>query len=369
MRVDRILTRRWVTIMAGMAAIILLALVWIRAPKTISYEVIEIPLPGGFSRIDDLRINDRGVVAGTLRGTTDNSDHLFVWDLDKGLKVLGNPGFVSQKSVLQVIGINNQGQIVGVTSSSDSINIHNETGFHYNFFYDPPSGFHKIDPSLRFPILDIADINDQGQVVCTSTHVQSGGWNESRIVSWDLKSGNRDFNLTGVAYDINESGHILGRDQMTLFLWTPQDGSIPLQGFPYGSVVGLRINDFDEVFGIAHVMESPNLGYFRWKRDEGYQLLHLIGIPLLDSYPIFAMNKQSILYYQFHKQFDWFGLVHPRKIDKQLRLFTVGEGVAIPRHLPHIEGLGHLNWKINHNGWIVGNVDRKAYVMIPKGKR
>ncbi len=311
-------------------------------------------------------INDLGVVAGTLRGTVGRSDHLFVWDRDKGLTDMGNPEYISQQSKMYVSDLNNHGQVIGWIQPVFSTHVHGEIGIHPYFFYDPSSGFHKIDPVLNYPDLMLPSINDRGQVVGSKSQRLSDGVTETRIVLWDIKSGLQDINLIGAtAREINNSGHILGWDQSGVFLWTPEDGCITLQDIPYTPFFYLHLNESDEVFGFTEQADhSKKCWYYRWNQNEGCQQLHPIEQNWNADMPIIAMNDQRILYYILYKRFNWFGLFGYTEFGKEIQLFTIGEGMKKLR-LPQT-GSKEGYWSMNRKGWLAGIVGRKAYVMIPK---
>jgi len=80
------------------------------------------------------------------------------------------------------------------------------------------------------------------------------------------------------------------------------------------------------------------------------------------------MNDQRVLYYQMRTPFNWFGLFGHKDPEPEPRLYTVGKGLSFPRNLPLYEAYRSTYWHINHNGWIVGRMYDRVYVMIPKGK-
>ncbi len=353
----------------------LLVLIRMRAPKTISYQTIEIPLPPNRSGFDNLRINDLGVVAGTLQNENytikDHNDHVFLWDRDNGLTNLGNPGFVLHESWIRIDAINCTGQFFGETGPQEFIDKAGRkiTDPSQYFFFDPKGGFWRIEGTKELRRRKFRRMNSRGQIFGDYQKLSASGEYVSQIFVWDPESGIRDLDLTGWVADINESGHILGWDRAGVFLWTKENGRTILRDIPPGPpfMFALHLNESDEVFGITERTENSNeLWYYRWTQQEGYQPLHPIEKQYAVPNPIIAMDEQHILYYHLHKRFGWFGLIRPPKFDVQAQLFTVGQGMKRAKHLARIESYPDYIQNMNRNGWIVGVVKRKAYVMIPK---
>lgn len=374
MRLDRILTRRWVTIAAGMAVVILLVLVWMQRPKSVEYETIEIPLPEGFASFGDLKINDCGVVAGTLRGLENQSDHLFLWDRDKGLKDLGNPGFVSGQALLEVRDINNNGQLIGEFGfyvSDDGTHFRGNTQSVGCFFFDPETGFREIGGLKGFWSPRLSAMNDRGQVAGYCFRDSIDETNVSRIFLWNWQSGTVDPNLVGWPRDISNSGDIVGCNGKTSYIWS-QTGK-ELDRIENGSdehVVANHVTESDEVYGVTYRLpfRSDSVTFFRWNRIEGYQSFHAIDNPSNDDFPVIAENGREILFYKEHTQFDWFGLIDDPQVHIQLYLYTIGGGTRKVCGIPKSKDILRLHMDMNNKGWLTGIVNHSAYVIIPKRK-
>jgi hypothetical protein len=355
---------RWAGIAAGMAVVALCVWVWVRVPKTIEYEVVEIPVPKWCDEIDDLDINDCGVVAGTLRGHRFENDHLFLWDLERGLTDLGCPGFAPDPCQIQVTDINNKGQIVGtyglkvmnLEGTSTKIKIPE------GFFYDPQTGFRSIEPLKGFAESWLCSINDKGLVLGGCGRPGPDGEDQSRIFLWDPETGVRDLDLVGWPGAINNVGHLTGRNQGNYFIWSPEEGCRFLGDSAYGLVIGYTLNDSDEVVGFAGDPDSEiGMRLWRWNRKKGYRYFEGLGKV---GYPISSMNDRKFLYFEHIKPFDWFGWVKNTHEGDFLRIYTIGEGVTIPLNLPEHRFIYQDFWTINRVGWIVG----KSGVMIPMEK-
>lgn len=353
-----------------MAVVLVFALVWMRVPKTIEYEVIEIPLPEGFSSFGGMRINDYGMVAGVLKDSKETGDHVFIWDRDEGLKDLGHPDFVTGQTPIQIVDINNKGQLIGQARNeifpdeNQSRYIQRLAG---SFFYDPQTGFRMISGLKGFWCPYVLALNDLGQVVgeCTRTDHDDVGA-EWRIFLWDLESGTRDPNLVRAAVDINNLGHILGSDLRDDFLWSPEEGKRYLKLRPHQLLYHGCLDDLDYVFGLAIDSNSGGDSVVGWNQKQGVHSFIRIERGEREIFPsVRAMSKRMILFEVTFKPFDWFRLVKRDNSVTQIRLYTAGEGISIPKfEIPASTILA-----INNRGWIVCSKDRRAYVMIPKGKR
>ena len=368
MRFEGIQTRRWFTIAAGIAAIILLALVWIRVPKTIPYEVIEIPQPAGCLRIDDMVINDMGIVAGTLKRGRNESDHVFLWDQEHGLRD-GCPGFARDPTMILVADINNRGQIVGFYGLKvlDEDGRFTEIEISKGFLYDPQSGFQSIGDRKGFREVWLRSINENGLVLGEWWRYRPDGKEESRIFFWDPETGIWDPNLVGCGVEINTFGHLIGWNGEGHFIWSPEEGYKPLGDSAYGPVAACTLTDSDEVLGFTGNPDSKvGMKLWRWDRDEGYR--YFTGLGTI-GYPIYCMNDRKFLYFEHLKPFNWFGWRQNIQEGDYVRIYTPGKGLTIPLNLPENKFPNQDFWTINRKGWIVGANDPNVYVMIPKGKR
>ncbi len=362
---------RWVKIAAGIAVVALCVWVWVRVPKSVEYETIEIPLPEGYSSFDDLWINDRGVVAGTLN--EGKGDHLFLWDRDNGLTDIGNPGSLSGRTDIRVEDINNQGQLIGYYGLSPT-NSNNQPGDSIPggpFFYDPKTGFREIGTMKGFQHFNVCAINARGQVVGRCFRINPDGKAEWRIFLWNRESGFRDLELVGFPQDINQAGQILGGypDREAIFVWSPDGNTDTLDPSPYGLIVFGCLDDSGQIVGLVENEKNhEKLRVIRWNRKQGYHSAVRIGKQDTGGYATLGLNERRILFYEESKPFDWFGLAERFDSKAQIRLYTVGEGVTNPKGIPKVENPEFKSWGINRDGWIVLGLDGRAYVMIPKGK-
>lgn len=151
-------------------------------------------------------INDWGEMAGQLGG------HAAVaWFQNDVLQVQTLPGLFAG-NYGRAAGINNYGEVVGVSASSGggaSISI---SGYYRPFYWDSSTGLTALTTNETGGALDI---NDHGQVVGWS--INSSGyyaflWENGKTSDLNTLSGvgTKTFRL-GSAESINNAGHIVGR--------------------------------------------------------------------------------------------------------------------------------------------------------------
>jgi hypothetical protein len=364
--------QRWAGIAAGVAGGALLVWAWVRAPKSVEYETIEIRPPEGFM-FGLLEINDNGVVGGHMWRTSNGGhDHLFVWDHDNGLRDLGIPAFISPPYWIRVSDINNLGQLIGVFGPPTTEGGRPRGYECRSFFYDPRDGFREIGALKAHWNPDVSFLNDRGQVVGTCEHTIPNQRSVRRIFIWDPETGLRDTTRTGSVWGINEGGQILVMDPdgAALSIWSPDgDMGTPLQSVAGPIACGFLGNTGGFVGQIMNIDTSDNLRIVQWNPKQGYPVWTPIGKQVdLRGGIIAGINERMILFITESKPFDWFGLVkHPEK-DYQICLYTVGEELTLLKGIPVTKDSSPTSWDINRNGWIVCVIDQKAYVMIPKGK-
>lgn len=163
----------------------------------------------GGADLDDFipfAINDSGEMAGQQGGHA-----AIAWFEDDVLQVQTLPGLFAG-NYGRATGINNYGEVVGVSASSGggaSISI---SGYYRPFLWDADTGLVALTVNETGAALDI---NDHGQVVGWS--INSSGyyaflWENGK--KSDLNSlsgvGTKTFRL-GTAESINNAGHIIGR--------------------------------------------------------------------------------------------------------------------------------------------------------------
>jgi probable HAF family extracellular repeat protein len=190
-------------------------------------------LPGGTSAIPEC-INNLGQVAGT--GNTDVGQdpwdpspvrqHAFLWDDDLGTVDLGTLG--CGDDVMWVTGINDTGQVVGTSISSEDEN----TSWYHAFLWAPGVGMRDLGALPGDEDAEAYGINNSGQVIGVSR-----GRGDERGFVWDAVNGMQDIAdlvppETGWSDfcpgDINDSGQIVG--------WRPVSYG-PTAGWVYRAVL------------------------------------------------------------------------------------------------------------------------------------
>lgn len=219
-------------------------------------------------------INSSGMVVGTMwsqrvTGGSSNS-RMFVWTRAGGTVDLGTNG----ADYIDVAGMNEQGQVIGTLTSYGS-GEQEDHGFRWSL----AAGFVDLG-SLpgQTPRLRPFGISEAGQVVGFE---YSPSVNQDHAISWTAAGGLVDlFSVNGqynYAQAVNARGNIVGTKQASAYFQTPffmASATSPVQilnSGVYGSVGRNGINGFGQVAGSAYF---SNGGYrsspFYWSEADGY---------------------------------------------------------------------------------------------------
>lgn len=254
------------------AGALLLSFPAVAAP---SYSIASLGvLPGGWHVSDVSGINDAGQVVGEIY--TSEGTHAFPWDPVNGMRTLGTlAGGLGSSSTR---GIDNAGQVVGQTSTSTGSAGDN----HHAYLWDAVAGMRDLGtlPASQRRDSDAFGINDAGQVVGVSD--TSTGYNHAFI--WDEVTGMRDLGVLlggsdrSLAFDINDASQMVGIsysswDDTQAFLWDPVNGMQDLGDLP-GHVISFSssINDVGQVVGGSN---TPTSGHaFLWDAVHGMRDLN-----------------------------------------------------------------------------------------------
>ena len=363
---------RWAGIAAGIAVVALCVWIWVQSPKSVAYETVEIPLPKGFSGIEELHINDYGIVAGILNGP--ESDHLFLWDREKGMTVLSASGFLSGR-MMAITDVNNRDQLIGSFGlSNNDPNLQPGESSHGGFFfYDPITGFRDIGKIKGSRGSNVYALNDRGQVVSESLWSDVDGKLRWKIFLWSPESGFWDPNLIGRPQGFNNAGQIIGWNQQhqSYFLWSLEGTTEIPKPSPQRSIRIGCLNDSGQIIGVVEEnngnRDMPQM--VLWDPRRGYHNAFTIGIHASEDSAILAMNDRKILFYEENQAFDWFGLRDQPVSSYRILVYTVGEKLMILKGIPKVGNPAAKSWNINREGWIVTILNDHAYVMIPKDQR
>lgn len=220
-----------------------------------SLTVIPMPVPTNESVVNAW-VNSQGQVAGTAGGNG------FVWTQAQGTRTVFAPteAFLGNGALF---GENDTGQILGTNSGELMV-------------WDATSGVTPVplpQPAAGSPLPTVvgAWINNQGQVAGTTSVSQSGNKTTSGFV-WSASLATQAIFKGGSVLGENNSGQVLGETSKgSLEIWTPSGTTaVPL---PSGdtSVVSASINDKGQVVGTA------NGGGFVWTKAGGAQAIFVGG--------------------------------------------------------------------------------------------
>jgi len=250
---------------------------------------------------DAVAINGSGQVAGTLNGRA------VLWTPGGGTQDLGTLGGPSSRGY----AINESGQVAGSSTTA--------TGATHAFLWTPGQGMRDLG-TLPGGASSIArGMNDRGEVVGQSTRPRVNPdvpfyGPVTHAFRWTASLGMEDLGtLDGlnatIAYDINNSGQVVGRaysvDQdhyppidpeyhSKAFLWTPGQGMQDIGGLSGGFSIAHAINDVGTVVGRSWVERPRSIVYhaFRWTAAAGMQDLGAFALSS-DSSVAYGINNSG----------------------------------------------------------------------------
>lgn len=163
-------------------------------------------------------INSAGQVVGCADVSPSNlvPGHAFLWTQSGGMQDLGTLGNGSC-----ALGINNVGQVVGVSTVNSNVDYH-------VFVWTAATGMLDIGVPVSSATTG-ASINDKGEVVGTFYDSSTG----YHAFLWTQSGGVQDLGNLGQPYatgaSINAFGEVVGRSEAVpgttlAYLWTPQGG-------------------------------------------------------------------------------------------------------------------------------------------------
>ena len=268
----RVAVRLAVTVLVALA----LAPVATSAAQS-SYSVIEIGPTAGFETTSGLGINQSGQVVGTLQPSSYYGPRsAFVWARSSGVRALGR--FEGRDTVGG--GINDRGEVAGTglggVYDPGAAFRWTATGGFERIGSGAPSGINNarevsgtvLGPgplywdAMARPHALPGLVGTQGTANAINDRTQIVGYSYSRTgyphpYVWDPRAGIRDIGTflrdgtgSGVAYDINELGHVVGYTEGSdyssrAFLW--RDGRLTAVGPPLS--YGYAVNNHDHVVG------------------------------------------------------------------------------------------------------------------------
>ena len=249
-------------------------------------------------------LNDSGQVVGGSWTTGNVTVRAFVWTATSGMVDLGTfcqpPDRPSCRSSF-AFGVNNDGQVVGVShsargsaaflwtavggmvdlgfSEARAVNDHGQVvgeGGPGAVLWTPTDGI--VPLGTLGGLTQVNGLNNSGQVIGFSRISQFGPGHAFR---WTATSGMVDLGTFGgtssSATGINSSGHVVGAafapDELNhAFLWTPIDGMVDL-----GPGVAYGVNDHGQVVGVGPIGDAFHA--VMWTPTDGMVDLGTLGGP------------------------------------------------------------------------------------------
>ena len=257
----------------------------------LSYSVTDLGILPGATASFARGINNSGQVAGVSEAVDDYdnvSDEAFLWDATNGMQGLG---FLRGGHDSVASGINDSGQVVGTSD---------DFGPFRAFLWDTVNGMRDLRTLLDYTSSEASGINNSGQVVGVAF---GGGINSPHAFLWDVVNGMQDLGTlpgytSSSAYGINNSAQVVGESYTSVsasghaFLWDAVNGMQDLGTLPgdgvsrafgindSGQVVGDSLTDF---FGPHHA--------FLWDAVNGMQ--DLGTLPGGNSSEAFGINNNG----------------------------------------------------------------------------
>lgn len=339
------------------------------AHPNLQFDVIEIDFPAGFEFSGSLCLNNHGMVSGTMNPRGQTEKHVFVWDPTNRITDLGNWGITEEN--FSIVDLNDQGQMAGIyftkeipTEDPNNPNQKPRNRAH-SFFYDPARGFRSIEAPEGLKNPWVFAMNNRSEAVgyCYDLVEKKAKFN---AFQWDPETGSHDLNISGMAFDINDSGSIVGNlyNLYKGFVWDARTG---LQEFP-----------------------NPSTDNFLYPQINNENRISVYCRGLQDSTRLYlgSLEKGFKNMGDFGDQNEWFTRCNDRgefcvRVHNELKLF--GESLreyeesllVIPGRRPFPlqkvfkkDSLDFRPAHINNNGWIVGVADDKGvqrvFVLIPK---
>lgn len=300
------------------------------------YKVIVLPtLGGGYTM--PYAINDRGQVAGVSK-LADGSDHLFLWDRDKGMRDLG-------PVVSDLVHINNAGQIAGTMRDPNDCN--------RAFLWDPNGG-RRMLPTLGGDHAEPWALNNVGQIVGVSD-TASGA---SHAFVWGAVNGIRDLTPASAKptrpFSINDAGRILVFTGGSSLLVSTRQDSAALSSQPAPFHPAHHINNSGHIVGLSRRVKGK-IDVQLWRPDSGVEKIARLkgsfpGAPQIN-------DAGQVHFWQARRpRLTLFG----RKLlftSPSHYLWDPGRGrVALDRHVPLASGEDLSITNLNNHGCLVGAV-------------
>jgi probable HAF family extracellular repeat protein len=244
------------------------------------YALTKLPTLGG-SLTRGFGVNDQGQVVG-VSNLSDGNSHAFLWSRIGGIKDLGTINGPSSVAY----GINQAGQVVGQSDAGT---------FGHAFLWTEADGMQDLGSLGAYSAG--AAINNKGEVLGYS---ETGNGFEVHAFLWTKDTGMHDLDLLGATFGgsvagINDTGKITGtasagNGSVHAFTWTEAEGMRDLGtlGGPNSHATG--INNSDQVTGFSDTPSGVQHA-FLWTRASG--MMDLGTLPQFGYSAALAINDSG----------------------------------------------------------------------------
>lgn len=235
------------------------------------YHLIELgDLPDGYEFATAYDMNNHGEITGFLRPTQGGSQ-AFIWDRANGFQMI--PHVLSSDPFGAGMGINDLGQVVGFSSSTDQ-GISSRA-----FVWDRVSGVQELLAPDGTIVTMAEQINNQGTIIGTSRIPSDTSVSGMRAVIWDnTPNGSFLGNLTiddpASPAAINNLGQVAGTNNNGAFIWDQVNGFRDLGKLnpDVSHLHQMGINDAGQVVGTEALFSGGHIAFI-WDEDSGIRAL------------------------------------------------------------------------------------------------
>ncbi len=258
------------------------AVVFTLVAQAAPYQIVDIGAPDG-SNSQVVAVSRSGQVVGV------GGNGAFSWAKSTGMIEL---------SALQPTAMNNVGQVVGLSSPTDTSGC-GDWFCADAILWTPGSGMTRIGRVGGVYAYPLA-VNDAGQVVGYTAVPNSSGGLSFRGFLWTQVGGAADLASLGgdqqtIAFAINNSGQVVGQSNIAgdvgfhAFIWTASGGIRDLGTLGGVSSAAMAISDTGQVIGTSQVADG-SWHAFSWTQADGMIDIGTLGGSSIGAY---AVNRSG----------------------------------------------------------------------------